>query len=43
MRYLNLYLQFPDEVHVEVLKDFAAIFYDVSRQDHLQEELELRF
>ena len=43
MRYINLYLQLPDEVYVEVLKDFPAIFYDISRQENVQEENEMKF
>ena len=37
VRYINLYLQMPDEIFVEVLKDFAANFYDISRTENQHE------
>jgi len=31
IRHMNLYLQMPDEVYVEIVKDFPACFYDISK------------
>lgn len=33
VRLINLYLQMPEEIFVEIVKDFAANFYDISRQE----------
>jgi len=33
----------PDEIYVEVLKDFSAVFYDISKQEARQDIEELKF